>query len=56
MDSIASNKGGQKLCLDGYLYTKKSTKPKVIQWRYSQKDLPLCKASLYTNLDVSVLL
>jgi len=37
METIFNNKGGQKLCCAGYMYTKKSTKKNSIQWERTQR-------------------
>ena len=55
MEVIKNNKGGVKICLDGYMYTKKSTKASKIQWECSQKRSKQCKAVFFTSLDVSYL-
>ena len=51
MEVITSNKGGQKLILNGFIYTKQITKPRNIRWRCIQRT-PDCKATLTTTLDL----
>ena len=55
MAIIKSNKGGLKICMDGYMYTKLSVKSSSIFWKCSQKVTLSCKAVLRTGLDVSFL-
>ena len=54
MEIIKSNKGGLKICMDGYMYTKLSVKSYIF-WKCSQKVALSCKAVLRTGLDVSFL-
>ena len=51
MEVITSNKGGQKLILNGFIYTKQITKPRNIRWRCVQRTTD-CKATLTTTLDL----
>ena len=53
MEVITSNKGGQKLILGGFMYTKQLTQPRKIRWRCVKRTTN-CKASLTTTLDSSV--
>jgi hypothetical protein len=39
MEIIKNNRGGDKLCLDGYTYTKKNTKKNSIGWECSERIL-----------------
>ena len=55
MEIIKSNKGGLKICMDGYMYTKLSVKSSSIFWKCSQKVVLSCKAVLRTGLDISFL-
>ena len=52
MEIIKSNKGGIKLCYEGYMYTRKSKTKARIQWECSQKRAHLCKGSISTDLNV----
>ena len=54
MEIITSNKGGLKLCLDGYMYTKHQTKASSIIWKCAQKAAHSCKSTLKTGLNVSL--
>ena len=50
MEIIKNNKGGQKLCYQGYCYTKKA-KSKVSQrWECDQRDSQKCRAIATTDL------
>ena len=51
MEVISSNKGGQKVILDGFMYTKQVTKPNNIRWRCVQRGTD-CKGTLVTTLDL----
>ena len=51
MEVITSNKGGQKLILGGFMYTKQLTQPRKIRWRCVKRTTN-CKASLTTTLDL----
>ncbi|KAL8574346.1 hypothetical protein ACOMHN_057338 [Nucella lapillus] len=51
MEVIYSNKGGQKVILDGFIYTKQVTKPNNIRWRCVQRGTD-CKGTLVTTLDL----
>ena len=48
---ITSNKGGQKLILNGFIYTKQITNPRNIRWRCVQRTTD-CKETLTTTLDL----
>ena len=52
MEVIRSNKGGQKILLDGYMYTKKSTRKACIWWSCVCSRTLQCKGSLKTSLTV----
>ncbi|XP_076049608.1 uncharacterized protein LOC143030340 [Oratosquilla oratoria] len=54
MEMIKNNKGGQKLCYDGYMYTKKSVNKTSIRWECSRRKAMKCSATLYTDLDISI--
>jgi len=47
--SYVATKGGQKLILNGFIYTKQITKPRNIMWRCVQRTIN-CKATLTTAL------
>ncbi|KAL8593787.1 hypothetical protein ACOMHN_041261 [Nucella lapillus] len=51
MEVVSSNKGGQKVILDGFIYTKQVTKPNNIRWRCVQRGMD-CKGTLVTTLDL----
>ncbi|KAL8559091.1 hypothetical protein ACOMHN_008279 [Nucella lapillus] len=51
MEVISSNKGGQKVILDDFIYTKQVTKPNNIRWRCVQRGTD-CKVTLVTTLDL----
>ena len=53
MELIKNNKGGVKLCFEGFMYTKKNTRATKIQWECSKRSSKKCKASLFTTLEVS---
>src|SRR5688572_19847801 len=53
MEVIASNKGGVKLCFDGFMYTKKITRTKIT-WRCAQTASFNCSATMTTDLQVCV--
>ena len=50
MEIIRSNKGGDKLIFQGYIYTMQVTKPTNIRWRCVQRTTG-CKGTLTTNND-----
>ncbi|KAK2161312.1 hypothetical protein LSH36_119g13033 [Paralvinella palmiformis] len=51
MEVFTSNKGGQKILLGGFIYTKQITKPRNIRWRCVQRTTD-CKAILTTTVDL----
>ena len=51
MEAITSNKGGQKLCLDGFMYIKQWQR-RNIRWRCAQRSKFGCKGALGTTLDL----
>ena len=51
MEVITSNKGGQKLCLDGFMYIKQWQR-RNIRWRCAQRSKFGCKGALGTTLDL----
>ena len=53
MEEINNIRGGLKVGFEGYLYTKKSVKKNLIQWECAQRRKFMCKAGLYTGLNVS---
>ncbi|KAG7170943.1 Rho GTPase-activating protein 27-like [Homarus americanus] len=55
MEIIRNNKGGSKLCAEGYLYTKKSSNSTRICREYSQRNAPSCKGCAHTDLEVKQL-
>lgn len=56
MEIIKNNKGGSKLCVEGYLYTKKSSNSTRIHWECSQRNAFSCKGCALTDLEVKQLL
>ena len=50
MEIIKSNKGGLKLCLDGYMYTKHHTKSSFILWTTKKKSEQLFTKDLQERL------
>ena len=54
MEEITNIRGGLSVAFEGYLYTKKSLKKNFIQWECAQRRKFLCKAGLYTGLNVSL--
>ena len=51
MEFITNNKGGSKLCFEGFMYTQKTTTGRQIQWQCSNRRAYNCKACLYTSLE-----
>jgi len=56
MEIITSQKGNQKLCYEGYLYTRKAMKMTRIVWQCSQRKKFMCKASMSIDLGISNLI
>ena len=54
MEVIRNNKGGQKLCLHGYMYVKKKSKNDWIRWQCSQQTSLKCKGAITTDANVSL--
>lgn len=54
MEIIKNNRGGEKLCLDGFMFTKKNTKKSTIRWECSERRALSCKGSLTTDLNVEI--
>ena len=52
MELIQTNKGGTKLCFEGFMYTKRSKTKNFIQWACSQRNSLQCKGSLVTTIDM----
>ena len=50
MEEILSNKGGLQLCLDGFMYTKHSTRKSSIWWKCTWRSSHQRRGSLKTNL------
>ena len=50
MEGITSNKGDQKLILNGFINTKQITKSRNMRWRCVQRTTD-CKVTLTTTLD-----
>ena len=54
MELIRNNKGGEKLCHDGYMYTKKSVSATTKRWECAQrKAFNNCKGKIVTNLEAT---
>lgn len=51
MEFIQSSRGGQKLCLDGYMYTKQVTRKDRVRWR-CVKRVTNCKGAISTSLQL----
>lgn len=49
MEIIKTNKGGDKLCLDGYMYVKKRSYKNWIRWQCTQQRSAGCKGGLTTD-------
>ena len=49
MEFIHSSRGGQKLCLDGYMYTKQVTRKERVRW-WCVKRVTNCKGAVSTSL------
>ncbi|WAR14185.1 hypothetical protein MAR_004290 [Mya arenaria] len=56
MELIKNNSGGLKLCLNGYMYTKKNTKKTSIRWECSQKRGLDCLGAVNTDIEVQTVL
>jgi len=54
MEIIRNNKGGDKLCLNGYMYVKKATKKNRVRWQCSMRDSKACKGAATTSLEVRI--
>ena len=52
---IKNNKGGGKLCYNGFTFTKKSSSKTSIHWECSQRKAYHCKGTVNTDLQVSKL-
>ena len=50
MDIIQSNKGGSKLCFEGYIYTKHALRKTKQWWKCTLKSSTGCRGSLHTDL------
>jgi len=53
MEVIKNNHGGDKLCLDGYSYTKKKVNKASIRWECSKRRTLNCKGCLTTDTAVT---
>ena len=53
MEIVKNNKGGSKLCFEGYTYTKKSISKTTIQWECSQRKAYVCKGKVTTDSQVA---
>ena len=53
MEIVKNNKGGSKLCFEGYTYTKKSVSKTTIQWECSQRKAYVCKGKVTTDSQVA---
>lgn len=49
MEIIKTNRGSDKLCLDGYMYVKKRTYNNWIRWQCTQQRSSGCKGGLTTD-------
>ncbi|XP_071161026.1 uncharacterized protein [Mytilus edulis] len=50
MEVNKSNKGGSKLCYQGYMYTKHTTRKTVQWWKCVKRSSTACKGSITTSL------
>ena len=50
MELISNNKGGHKLCFDGYSYTRNFEGKTRIRWKCSQRVALKCKGAVTSNL------
>ena len=53
MEVIECSKGGKKILLNGYMYTKKATKKNRIRWECSNRAAYDCKGAITTSHEVS---
>ena len=53
MEIVKNNKGGSKLCFEGYTYTKTSVSKTTIQWECSQRKAYVCKGKVTTDSQVA---
>ena len=53
IEVIRNNKGGEKLCYNGYMYTEKSTSGTTKRWECSRRSVSSCNGKITTNLEVS---
>ena len=53
MELIRNNKGGEKLCHNGYMYTKKSVSKTTKRWECARRKAFNCSGKIVTNLDVN---
>lgn len=51
MEIIHSNKGGAKLCYEGFMYTIQVTRKTKVWWRCVKRSSGQCRGSLTTDLD-----
>ncbi len=52
MEVIKSQKGGLKIIVDGYMYTKKYARKTAIRWECSKRIVFSCKAAITTGIDM----
>ena len=52
MEIIRSNKGKEKICFQGHMYTKQIVRSTIIRWR-CVKRTSFCKGSMTTSLDMT---
>ena len=50
MEFIRNNKGGLKLCYDGYMYTKKSSNKSKTRWECTNREALACRGAISTDL------
>ena len=53
MEFVDSSKGGKKMLLKGYMYTKKAVKKNRVRWECSQRAALNCKGAVTTSHAVS---
>ena len=54
MELVKSNKGGDKLCYEGFCYTKRYESKNRTRWQCSERHGSKCKGAVVKNLAVDV--
>ena len=50
MEVLKTSRGGDKICYEGYMYTKRDTKKTRIRWECTQRKSRPCKGAITTSL------